>query len=115
MDFERVPKQASEPGTQNSSHVAEGAETASTADEFSEITCAILWKTGLQTCPPLARQALEQPGKIDPNLMVHISHHVPGDILAKLADLFKISLPVEIKSKNKRAIKFFAETALYLS
>jgi hypothetical protein len=47
--------------------------------------------------------------------IVHISRHLPADVLARLEDLFKINSVTEIEAKSREALAFFEETAAGLS
>ena len=43
--------------------------------------------------------------------IVHISRHLPGDILVRLEELFKVNSVAEIEAKSKQALLFFNEIA----
>jgi hypothetical protein len=46
--------------------------------------------------------------------IVHISRHLPADVVRRLEDLFKVNDIGEIDAKSKQARQFFAETVAYL-
>ncbi|MCD4706534.1 MAG: aminoglycoside 6-adenylyltransferase [Candidatus Sabulitectum sp.] len=47
--------------------------------------------------------------------IVHISRHLPDDILMRLEELFKINSVTEIEAKSKEALLFFNETLAELN
>lgn len=47
--------------------------------------------------------------------IVHISRHLPGEVLRRLEDLFKVNSTAEIGVKSQAARAFFEETAAYLA
>ena len=47
--------------------------------------------------------------------IVHISRHLPGDVLRRLEDLFKVNSTAEIGVKSQAARAFFEETAAFLA
>ncbi len=46
--------------------------------------------------------------------IVHISRHLPADVLRRLEDLFKICSLADIETKSREARAFFEETAAFL-
>ena len=47
--------------------------------------------------------------------IVHISRHLPADVLAQLEDLVKFNSIAELELKSKAAVKLFEETASELA
>lgn len=47
--------------------------------------------------------------------IVHISRHLPSQVLRRLEALFKVNSVAEIESKHKEALKFFEETVAALT
>ncbi len=46
--------------------------------------------------------------------IVHISRHLPTDVLRRLEDLFKVCSLADIETKSREARAFFEETAAFL-